>query len=88
MSKEKKVGKITHFFGKINVGVLSLEKDLKVGDKIHIVGGDGNRDFTQEVISLQVEHENIKKASAGDAVGIKLEGQAKEGDEVYLAKEE
>ncbi len=88
MSKEKKVGKITHFFGKINVGVLELDNALKVGDKIHVMGGDGNRDFTQEVTSLQVEHENIKKASAGDAVGIKLEEQAKEGDEVYFAEEE
>jgi len=88
MSKEKKVGKITHFFGKINVGVLELDEDLKVGDKIHVVGGDGNRDFTQEVTSMQVEHENIEEASAGDAVGIKLEEQAKEGDEVYFAEEE
>lgn len=88
MSKEKKVGTITHFFGKINVGVLELDEDLEVGDEIHVVGGDGNRDFTQEVTSMQVEHENIEEASAGDAVGIKLEEQAKEGDEVYFAEEE
>jgi len=87
MSKEKKIGKITHFFGKINVGVLELDKELKVGDKIHVVGG-GDRDFVQEITSIQVEHENIDKASAGDAVGIKLDEDAKAGDEVFLAEEE
>lgn len=81
MAKEKKIGKITHYFGKIGVGVLELSKKLKVGETIRIVGGD--RDFTQEVSSMQVEHENIEAAKKGEAVGLKLDELAKPGDIVY-----
>lgn len=81
MAKEKQIGKITHYFGKIGVGVLELSKKLKVGETIRIVGGD--RDFTQEVSSMQVEHENIEAAKKGEAVGLKLDELAKPGDIVY-----
>ena len=85
MAEEKKIGKITHYFGNIGVGVLELSGELKVGETIRIVGGD--RDFTQEVSSMQVEHENIEKAKKGDAVGLKLDELAKPGDLVYKVKE-
>ncbi len=85
MAKEKQIGKITHYFGKIGVGVIELIAGLKVGDKIHIIGGD--RDFEQTVESMQVEHESIKKAKKGEAIGLKLDGVVKEGDKVYLAAE-
>lgn len=81
MAKEKQIGKITHFFGKISVGVLELTQTLKVGDTIHIVGG--NRDFEQTVESMQIEHENVDKAGKGEAVGLKLDETTKEGDKVY-----
>ncbi|MBU4370034.1 hypothetical protein KKG58_04755 [Patescibacteria group bacterium] len=85
MAEEKKIGKITHYFGKIGVGVLELSKELKVGETIRIVGGD--RNFTQEVSSMQVEHENIESAKKGDAVGLKLDELAKPGDIVYKVEE-
>jgi len=81
MAEEKKIGKITHYFGKIGVGVLELSGELKAGETIRIVGGD--RDFTQAVSSMQVEHENIEAAKKGDAVGLKLDELAKPGDIVY-----
>ena len=81
MAEEKQIGKITHYFGKIGVGVLELSKELKTGETIRIVGGD--RDFTQEVSSMQVEHENIEKAKPGEAIGLKLDELAKPGDVVY-----
>ncbi len=85
MAKEKQIGKITHYFGKIGVGVIELTAGLKVGDKIHVVGG--SRDFEQTVESMQVEHENISKAKKGEAVGLKLDQVSKEGDKVYSVKE-
>ncbi len=85
MAKEKQIGKITHYFGKIGVGVLELSKKLKAGETIRIVGGD--RDFIQEVDSMQVEHENIKVAKKGEAVGLKLDELAKPGDKVYKVAE-
>ncbi len=79
-----RVGTITHFFDKINVGVLDVEDELlEVGDTIKIVGR--GQEFEQEVTSMQVEHDAIQKAEPGMSVGLKIkEGEkTKEGDEVF-----
>jgi len=76
----KKVGKVTHFYDKIGVAILELSDTLKVGDKIKFEGHDA--DFEQVVDSLQVNHEPVEKASAGDMVGLKTEKKVKEGTEV------
>ena len=80
MGKEL-IGKITHFFPKISVAVVSLTGQLKVGDKISIEKGD--QVIEQEVKSMQVEHKNIEVAKPGDDVGMKTDGEVKEGSEVY-----
>ncbi|MFH1366801.1 MAG: hypothetical protein ABIH38_02290 [Patescibacteria group bacterium] len=82
MAEEKLIGKVTHFFSKISVAVLTLTEDsLKVGEKIHFKGGE--RDFEQTVTSLQVEHQEIPEAKKGDDVGLKTDAPVREGDEVY-----
>ncbi|MBI4990844.1 hypothetical protein HZB96_02000 [Candidatus Gottesmanbacteria bacterium] len=78
-----KVGKITHYYDKIGVAVLELVKPLSVGDKIKISGHD--KEFTQEVVSMQVEHKEIKKAKKGDSIGLKVDQPVKENDQVYKA---
>ncbi len=84
--EEKLIGKITHYFTNIGVGVVELAKDkLKVGDKIHIKGA--TTDFEQAVESMQIEHENVEVAKKGQAAGLKVEQQVREGDEVYLIQE-
>jgi len=75
------VGHITHFFSKINVAVLELTAPLAVGDRILIKGPA--TDFEQVVDSLQIEHANIPRAEAGQAVGLKLAEHARERDVVY-----
>jgi putative protease len=82
---EKEIGKITHYFGKIQVGVIELSDELKVGDTIKIVGHD--REFTQTVSSMQIEHQNVDRAGAGEAVGLKVDQPVKEGDIVYKVTE-
>jgi putative protease len=80
--KEKLVGKITHYFGNIDVAIIKLQDTLKVGDMIHIVGN--KVDFTQLVSSMQIDHENVTIAQKGSSVGLKVDGKTKEGDEVFL----
>jgi putative protease len=82
IAKGKQIGKITHYFGKIGVGVLELEGKLKVGDTIVISGH--SKEFEQAVDSMQVEHEQVTEAKKGDAVGLKTEQPVKEGDSVFL----
>jgi len=79
---EKEIGKITHIFDKIDVGILELSSALQVGDTIHVLGN--STDFEQIIDSIQVEHQNIDKAKKGDIVGIKLSEKAKVGDKIYL----
>jgi len=77
----KLIGQVTHYFGNIGVAVIKLSDKLKSGDTIRIVGGD--TDFTQEVDSMEVEHEKIKEGKKGDSVGTKVDQKVHEGYRVY-----
>ena len=79
--KEKLVGEITHYFGNIGVAVIKASDKIKEGDTIHIVGGDA--DFTQEVASMEVDHEKMKEAKKGTEFGLKMDQKAREGYKVY-----
>ena len=78
----KLIGRVVHYFDKIGVAVIALEAPLKVGDTIRIVGGEST-DFTQEVESMEIEHEKIKKAKKGQEVGLKVKEKVREGYKVY-----
>jgi hypothetical protein len=75
------VGRITHFFSKIDVAVVELTAPLVVGDSILVKGP--STDFEQTVESMQIEHKNIPRAEAGQSVGLKLTQRARERDTVY-----
>jgi putative protease len=80
--EEKLVGRVTHYFTNIGLAVVEItEGELKAGDKIHIKGATS--DFEQTVESMQIEHENVEKAKKGQAIGLKVDQQAREGDQVY-----
>ena len=80
MEKEL-IGKITHFFDKIGVAVIELEKGLKVGDKISI---EKDEEAIEQVVdSMQIEKTPIQQAKAGDAVGLKVVQPVKKGADVY-----
>ncbi|MBU0662190.1 MAG: hypothetical protein ABH854_05845 [Candidatus Diapherotrites archaeon] len=81
---EKLIGKVTHFYDKIGVGVIELSSALKVGDKIKVK--KGGEEFEQIVDSMQVEHKGIKAAKKGDDVGMKLAQAVRPVAEVYLVK--
>jgi phage terminase small subunit len=75
------VGRITHFFSKISVAVIELTAPLAVGDTITIKGP--TTDFEQVVESMQIEHENVQKAKAGQSIGLKVAQRVRETDIVY-----
>jgi putative protease len=81
-AKEKKlIGKITHYFTNISVGVIELSDGLKVGEKISIEGSTTN--FEQKIDSMQIHNKPVETAKAGDAIGIKVKDRVREGDNVY-----
>jgi putative protease len=83
-TSKKLVGKVTHYFTNIGVAVIELEDTLKVGDEISIEGATTN--FQQKVESMQIEHENVQEAKAGDSIGLKVTDRVREGDSVYIVQ--
>jgi putative protease len=80
-SEGTEVGKITHYFGKIGVGIIELTDSLRVGDKIAIKGA--TTDIEQTVESMELEHKKVEEAKKGDAIGMKVSDKVREGDTVY-----
>jgi len=79
---EEEVGRISHYFSKIGVGVVELTKaSLSVGDTIHIKGH--TTDLYQKVESMQVEHANVPSAKKGESFGLRVESHVREHDLVY-----
>jgi len=78
---ETLIGKVTHYFGKIGVAVVKLTAPLSLGDTVHFRGT--STDFTQTVDSMQIEHQPVQEAKAGEEVAIKVGARVREGDEVY-----
>lgn len=79
--EEKEIGKITHFYGHLSVGIIELSDALKLGENIHIKGHSS--DLTQNVDSMQIEHASVSEAKAGDVIGIKVAGKVHPHDKVY-----
>jgi len=77
----EEVGKIRHYFTNISVAVIELTGDLNAGNTIRIKGATS--DFTQEVESMQIEHEKIEEAHAGQSIGMKVKEHVRENDTVY-----
>jgi len=77
----KEVGTVTHYFTKISVAVVELSDTLSVGDRILIKGM--TTEVEQTVNSMQIEHESVEKAKAGQSFGLKVDDRVREGDTVY-----
>lgn len=80
----KPIGKVIHYFDKLGVAILNITGTLKVGDKIKFVRHDEDL-FEQEIDSMQIDHKPVKKGGKKDDVAIKVDGEVKEGTEVYKA---
>ena len=78
---EKFIGKVEDYFGKISVIALTLKDALSIGDTVHVLGH--TTDLTQEVKSMQINHNPVKVAKKGDSVGFKVGDKARKGDNVY-----
>ena len=78
---EQQVGIINEFFARINVAGVELSDTMRVGDTIHIKGH--TTDLEQTVDSMQIEHDKVEEATAGQAVGIKVRDRVRQGDQVF-----
>jgi hypothetical protein len=83
---EQRIGRVTHFYNRICVAVLDLSDRLEVGDVIRIRGR--STDFTQEVRSLEIEHEKVQSVGPGAEVALEVLKRVRRNDTVYKVIEE
>lgn len=79
---EKEIGKIVHWYDKIDVAVVRLSDTLSVGDRVKVKKGEV--EFEETVSSMQLDHKDIQSGKKGQEVAIKISGgSAKDGSLVF-----
>ena len=77
-----RIGVITHYFGRVGAGVISLESgELRVGDTIHVRGH--TTDFYQRVNRIEIDHAPVEVARPGQSIGVEITQRVREHDEVF-----
>ncbi len=74
---DQQIGKVAHYYDKIGVAVVKLDKKLTVGDKVRLQHGEDS--FEQTVESMQLDHKSVNEGKKNDEVAIKVDQKAKEG---------
>ncbi|MFA4875170.1 MAG: translation elongation factor-like protein [bacterium] len=83
---EQELGFVEHFFGHLSVAAIKITAGkLKVGDTIHVKGH--TTDFTEKIMSMQIDNKDVIEANAGDDIGVKMVGKCRDHDKVYVVKE-
>lgn len=78
---EKEIGIVTHYFDQPQVAVVKLtEGEIGLGDTLHFHGH--TTEFTEEVTSMEVDHQKVDRARAGEEVAIKVVGRTRKHDKV------
>jgi putative protease len=85
MAEDVEIGKVGDYFAHVSVAGIDLTGVLKVGDRIRIRGH--TTDLEQVVASIQIEHESVQEAKAGDRIGVKVSERCRDGDHVYLVSD-
>lgn len=75
------IGRVTHYFGRLSVAAVHLSAPIAVGDRIHIRGH--TTDIVQDVVSLEVDHAPVDKASPDDDVAMKVDGDVRDHDLIF-----
>lgn len=76
------VGRVVHYYSKIGVAVIKLEKAIKINDTIMIEGETTS--LTQKAVSIEIEHKKVEQAKAGQLIGLKVYEKVRENDKVYV----
>ena len=79
--KEIDIGKVTHYYTRISVAVLSLTDELMIGDTIHILGRI--TDHIQRVGSMEIDHVQVQSVSPGSEVALLVDDYVRQGDSIF-----
>ena len=80
MTTGERVGEVTHYYDRLSVAVLKLTRPLHLNEVVHFLGK--STDFQQEVTSMQVDHQPVTTAGAGE-VALEVKQKVRPGDAVF-----
>jgi putative protease len=83
---EEQVGVVVKFFAKPSVAAVEVTSgNIKKGDTLKYKGH--TTDFTEEVVSMELDNQPIEEAKVGELIGIKVNDRVRENDKVYKVVE-
>ena len=73
------IAEVTHYFPHVDAAVLKIKTGtIRIGDKLHFKGHTTN--FTQKVVSMQIDHQPVLVAKKGDDFGVEVKSRVRAGD--------
>jgi len=79
--QETEIGSVMTYYNQIGVAVIELTGNVKTGDKIIFRGY--TTDLEHVIDNMEIEHQSVQEAKAGDEIGIKVGGRVRKKDKVY-----
>jgi putative protease len=79
--QETEIGSVMTYYNQIGVAVIELTGNVKTGDKIIFRGY--TTDLEHVIDNMEIEHQSVQEAKAGDQIGIKVGGRVRKKDKVY-----
>jgi putative protease len=84
--KKEFIGKITHYYPKVNVGTVYVNTGkLSIGDEIIITGITTGIE-KMKIEKLEIKNKSVSSAKKGQEVGIKFPCRVRKNDEIYIIK--
>lgn len=82
---EEKIGVILHYWPRAGSALVELDHGVvQVGDKIRIRGH--GHEFTQEILSLEIDHHSKTEGYPGEYIAIAVDQPVHEKDEVFIIR--
>ncbi len=81
--EEEPIGEVDHYYNHLGIAGIHMESGrLKLGDQIHIKGH--TTDLKATVMSMQVDHMDVREVGKGAHVGVPIQDKVRVHDRVYL----
>ena len=83
---ENQIGVVVNYYLKVGVAAVKVIRGtITKGDILKFKGH--TTDFTEAVMSMEIENQPVEKVQEGDLVGVKVNQRVREKDKVYRVDE-
>ena len=83
---ENQIGVVVNYYVKASVAAIKVTRgSIAKGDLLKYKGH--TTDFSEAVMSIEIENQPVEKALEGDLVGVKVNERVREKDKVYKVVE-